>query len=183
MTKKANNSTPSEENAAATLNELSEIRNILFGESVKALEEKMDALSKDFNAQLSALKKDFTQSLEQKAKELSKDSNLKLDELSDYSNKRFDEATKKLSVLETEIADADNRISQFETSQQQENDVFKKDLDSVNNALLDRIESDNKALTEAMDEKLNNLEHQKTDRAALAKLFIQFAEQLNDDKQ
>lgn len=166
-----------------TANELVEIRNILFGESVKALEEKMDALSKSFHEQLAALKKDFNQSLEQKAKELAQNNNIKLDELSDYSNKRFDEATKKISLLENELADADSRMAQFEASQQQDSDAFKQELDTVNQGLLKRIEADNKALQKAFDEQINALQQQKTDRAALAKLFTQFAEQLSNDSQ
>lgn len=171
--KQSKNASENTQNTAEenSINELVEIRNILFGEHIKKLENQIEDLRSSTQKQLEQFKEEMSKALADKASDVSEQSNAKIDELDAHLNKRLDEAEKNATEIES-------NITEIEHQQQQESHCIKEAIEALNNQLLQTLEQDYKKLEEQLAAQTQALSEQKMDRAALSELFTQLAEQL-----
>lgn len=172
--KQSNNASENTQSTAEenSINELGEIRNILFGEHIKKLESQIEDLRSATQEQLKLLREDYSSALTERADALYERVNSKLEELDAYFNKRFDEVDKRAIQIES-------GITEIEHQQQQESRSVKEEMEALNNQLLQTFEQGCSKLEEQFAVQAQALSEQKMDRAALSELFSQLAEQLN----
>lgn len=161
-----NTQNPSETNG---MNDLMEIRNILFGENIKKLEAQIEALSLHMEKQISQLREEINQAQENSHKQL----NTKINELDDDLDKRLEKNENNLIQLESNLAN-------IEHQQQQESKTIKEEVEILNNNLSNDLEQDYAKLEQQIATQTQTLDEQKMDKAMLSNLLIQIAEQLNN---
>lgn len=151
------------------MNDLMEIRNILFGENIKKLEAQIEALSLRMETQLNQLKDEVNQAREDNHKQL----NNKIDELDGDLVKRLEKNEKHLIQLESNLTD-------IEHQQQQESKTIKEEMENLNSDLSNNIEQDYDKLEQQIATQTQTLDEKKMDKAMLSNLLIQIADQLNN---
>ena len=81
---------------------------------------------------------------------------------------------------ESVLADLVERISSLESALRKDLDELGKNLERTNEENTRALEHARMEMQTALEEAIRQLQHQKTDRSALASIFAEFADRLNE---
>ncbi len=157
---KASNGESGDAHLTSDVNKLDQIRDMLFGEHVAALQNDYQSLDKNFDKNISILRKEF---------------NASILELKQDVDRKFEQLNNSLQAEESERLAATDELS--------------SSLTRINSDILTKIELEMKRIDQALDDqqqeasqKLNEmiatLQNKKVDRKSLATMFTQFAKEL-----
>lgn len=156
----ASNGESSDAQRASELNKLDQIRDMLFGEHVAALQNDYQSLDKSLDKNISTLRKEL---------------NASILELRQEVDKKFEQLHNSLQVEESERLAVSEELS--------------SSLTRINSDILTKIELETRRIDQALSDqqqeasqKLNDmvtsLQDKKVDRKSLATMFSQFAKEL-----
>ncbi len=157
---KIKNGKNADEQLADEVKKLDQIRDMLFGEHVAALQDKYQTLDKNLDQSISVLREELNTSIADLKKQV---------------DKRFDQLQKNFQAEQVD------RESQHEE--------LSSNLASINSDILTKIDLEAKRIDQAFDEQqqestrqmnemVDSLQNAKVDRKSLAAIFSQFAKEL-----
>lgn len=161
-----------------TINDLMEIRNILFGENIKKIEAQIEALRLSMQEQISSVKDEFAQALATQLTEMSNKTKASFDELERHVEKQFADNAKHITQVASDISEIEQQKEQFEQIYEQENQSFAAELSALDETLSARMEQHFKQLSEQLAQQTQELNASKLDSAKLSDLLIQAGKQL-----
>jgi DNA anti-recombination protein RmuC len=169
------------ETAEASGASVEKIREILFGSQIKNYETRFARLEEALARETSEIKDTMRRRLESleaffKSETESLSARLKAerDEREETLNNISRELKTSAAQLSKKILDLDNRLTQERSAARQE-------LMNESRKLLDEIRQRNESLSALLETRVSELRHAKTDRSALAALFVELAVRLKDE--
>ncbi len=169
------------ETAEASGASVEKIREILFGSQIKNYETRFGRLEEALARETSEIKDTMRRRLESleaffKSETESLSARLKAerDEREETLNNISRELKTSAAQLSKKILDLDNRLTQERSAARQE-------LMNESRKLLDEIRQRNESLSALLETRVSELRHTKTDRSALAALFVELAVRLKDE--
>ena len=171
------------ETAEASGASVDKIREILFGSQIKNYESRFARLEEALSRETAEIKDTMRRRLDSleaffKSETESLASRLKSerDEREETLNAISRELKANSAQLSKKILDLDNRAAQDKSAARQE-------LMAESRKLLDEIRQRNDSLNALLENRVNELRHAKTDRSALAALFVELAVRLKDESE
>ena len=168
------------ETAEASGASVEKIREILFGSQIKNYEARFARLEEALARETSEIKDTMRRRLDSleaffKSETESLAARLKSerDEREETLNNISHELKTSAAQLSKKILDLDNRLAQDRSAARQE-------LMAESRKLLDEIRQRNESLSALLETRVEELRHAKTDRSALAALFVELAVRLKD---
>ncbi len=169
------------ETAEASGASVEKIREILFGSQIKNYETRFARLEEALARETSEIKDTMRRRLDSleaffKSETESLAARLKSerDEREETLNNISRELKTSAAQLSKKILDLDNRLAQDRSANRQE-------LMAESRKLLDEIRQRNESLSALLETRVQELRHVKTDRSALAALFVELAVRLKDE--
>ncbi|MGB8885336.1 MAG: hypothetical protein WCC87_01360 [Candidatus Korobacteraceae bacterium] len=169
------------ETAEASGASVEKIREILFGSQIKNYEARFARLEEALARETSEIKDTMRRRLDSleaffKSETESLAARLKSerDEREETLNHISSELKTSAAQLSKKILDLDNRLAQDRSAARQE-------LMNESRKLLDEIRQRNESLSALLETRVQELRHAKTDRSALAALFVELAVRLKDE--
>jgi hypothetical protein len=169
------------ETAEASGASVEKIREILFGSQIKNYEARFARLEEALARETSEIKDTMRRRLDSleaffKSETESLAARLKSerDEREETLNRISNELKTSAAQLSKKILDLDNRMAQDRSASRQE-------LMAESRKLLDEIRQRNESLSSLLETRVQELRHAKTDRSALAALFVELAVRLKDE--
>jgi hypothetical protein len=169
------------ETAEASGASVEKIREILFGSQIKNYETRFARLEEALARETSEIKDTMRRRLDSleaffKSETESLAARLKSerDEREETLNNISRELKTSAAQLSKKILDLDNRLAQDRSANRQE-------LMAESRKLLDEIRQRNESLSALLETRVQELRHAKTDRSALAALFVELAVRLKDE--
>ncbi len=171
------------ETAEASGASVEKIREILFGSQIKNYEARFARLEEALARETSEIKDTMRRRLDSleaffKSETESLAARLKSerDEREETLNHISSELKTSAAQLSKKILDLDNRLAQDRSASRQE-------LMAESRKLLDEIRQRNESLSALLENRVQELRHAKTDRSALAALFVELAVRLKDENE
>lgn len=171
------------ETAEASGASVDKIRDILFGSQIKNYEARFARLEDALARETSEIKDTMRRRLDTleaffKSETGSLGGRLKSerDEREEMLNNLSRELKASASQLSKKILDLDNKLAQDRSAARQE-------LMAETRKLLDEIRQRNESLSTLLETRVHELRHAKTDRSALAALFVELAVRLKDESE
>jgi hypothetical protein len=171
------------ETAEASGASVEKIREILFGSQIKNYEARFARLEEALARETSEIKDTMRRRLDSleaffKSETESLAARLKSerDEREETLNNISRELKTSAAQLSKKILDLDNRLAQDRSASRQE-------LMAESRKLLDEIRQRNESLSALLENRVQELRHAKTDRSALAALFVELAVRLKDENE
>lgn len=171
------------ETAEASGASVEKIREILFGSQIKNYEARFARLEEALARETSEIKDTMQRRLDSleaffKSETESLAARLKSerDEREETLNNISRELKTSAAQLSKKILDLDNRLAQDRSASRQE-------LMAESRKLLDEIRQRNESLSALLETRVQELRHAKTDRSALAALFVELAVRLKDESE
>ena len=171
------------ETAEASGASVEKIREILFGSQIKNYEARFARLEEALARETSEIKDTMRRRLDSleaffKSETESLAARLKSerDEREETLNNISHELKTSAAQLSKKILDLDNRLAQDRSAARQE-------LMAESRKLLDEIRQRNESLSALLETRVEELRHAKTDRSALAALFVELAVRLKDESE
>jgi hypothetical protein len=171
------------ETAEASGASVEKIREILFGSQIKNYEARFVRLEEALARETSEIKDTMRRRLDSleaffKSETESLAARLKSerDEREETLNNISGELKTSAAQLSKKILDLDNRLAQDRSAARQE-------LMAESRKLLDEIRQRNESLSALLESRVQELRHAKTDRSALAALFVELAVRLKDENE
>ncbi len=169
------------ETAEASGASVEKIREILFGSQIKNYEARFARLEEALARETSEIKDTMRRRLDSleaffKSETESLAARLKSEraEREESFNNISSELKTAAAQLSKKILDLDNRLAQDHSTARQE-------LMNESRKLLDEIRQRNESLSALLETRVQELRHAKTDRSALAALFVELAVRLKDE--
>ena len=169
------------ETAEASGASVEKIREILFGSQIKNYETRFARLEEALARETAEIKDTMRRRLDSleaffKSETESLAARLKAerDEREETLNNISRELKTSAAQLSKKILDLDNRMAQDRSASRQE-------LMTETRKLLDEIRQRNESLSALLETRVQELRHAKTDRSALAALFVEMAVRLKDE--
>lgn len=169
------------ETAEASGASVDKIRDILFGSQIKNYETRFARLEEALSRETAEIKDTMRRRLDSleaffKSETQSLGTRLKAerDEREETLNNLSRELKTAASQLSKKILDLDNKLAQDHSAARQE-------LMAEAGKLADEIRRRNESLTALLETRVQELRHDKIDRAALAALFVELAMRLKDE--
>jgi hypothetical protein len=169
------------ETAEASGASVDKIRDILFGSQIKNYETRFARLEETLARETSEIKDTMRRRLDSleaffKSETQSLGTRLKSerDEREETLKNLALEVKASASQLSKKILDLDNKLAQDRSAARQE-------LMAETGKLLDEIRHRNESLNNLLENRVQELRHDKTDRSALAALFVELAVRLKDE--
>ena len=161
--------------------ELSQLRDIVFGDAQRQLIESIDKLRTDLTASISSLKKHNDEAMSKLRNELHETENSLLQKLSEVDTKHVETSEALEDSLNKAHAQLSSDIEMTDTSSKEDADALHNRIDKETRQLTQML---NEYHAQAMD-KLTEVNHElntsKTDRKTLAKLLAAMATNLEAD--
>ena len=157
--------------------QLREIQQLLFGQQVTEVRQTIEALSRDNERQFSEINKLISHSM----KELKAQFNNQLDDLSSHVNKLNDESQNRDSLIEGELSTLQQDFDGFQKQTIAAQDSLESQLFTEAEKLAADMESKYKDVLEKLGNESGDLSERKTDRKALAALFVNMANSLEGE--
>jgi len=169
------------ETAEASGASVDKIREILFGSQIKNYEARFARLEEALARETSEIKDTMRRRLDSleaffksETEALSNRLKAERDEREETLNKISRDLKEAAAQLSKKILDLDNKLAQDRSAARQE-------LMTESRKLLDEIRQRNESLSSLLESRVQELRHAKTDRAALAALFVELAVRLKDE--
>jgi uncharacterized membrane-anchored protein YhcB (DUF1043 family) len=159
------------------LTQLREIQQLLFGQQVAEVRQTIEALSRHNEQQFS----DINALISQSIKELKSQFNNQLDDLSSHVNKLNDESLNRDALLEGELSTLQQDLDGFQKQTIAAQDSLESQLFAEAEKLAADMESKYKDVLEKLGSASGDLSDRKTDRKALAALFVSMASSLEGE--
>ncbi len=157
------------------------IREILFGSQIKNYDTRFARMEEALARETAEIKDTMRRRLDSleaffksEAESLSARLKAERDEREETLNNLSREVKASAAQLSKKILDLDNRLAQDRSAARQE-------LMAESRKLLDEIRQRNESLSSLLETRVQELRHTKTDRSALAALFVELAVRLKDD--
>lgn len=157
--------------------QLREIQQLLFGQQVTEVRQTIESLTQDTERQFSEINKLISQSV----KELKTQFNSQLDDLSTHVNKLNDESQNRDSLIESELATLQQDLDSFQKQTIAAQDSLESQLFSEAEKLAADMETKYKDVLDKLGSASGDLSERKTDRKALAALFVNMANSLEGE--
>ncbi|MCP5205775.1 MAG: hypothetical protein H7A01_01100 [Hahellaceae bacterium] len=157
--------------------QLREIQQLLFGEQIASVNQAIDSLSKHNQQQFADMDKQITHTINT----LRQDMNNKLDELTKHVNKLNDERMNNDALIEGDVATLQQALDAFQQQTEAAHDTIEKQLFSEADKLATEMAAQHKSLLEKINAESGSLADSKTDRKALADLFVNMARSLEKE--
>lgn len=183
---KSTNKPGSIENAVAETAEASgasveKIREILFGSQIKNYEARFGRLEEALSRETAEVKDTMRRRLDsleaffkKETESLATRLKAERDEREEVLNEISRELKSASAQLSKKILDLDNKASQDRSSARQE-------LMAESRKIIDEIRQRNDSISALLESRVRELQHAKTDRSALAALFVELAVHLKDE--
>lgn len=157
--------------------QLREIQQLLFGEQIASVNQAIDLLSKQNQQQFAEMDKHITQTINT----LRQDMNSKLDELTRHVNKLNDERMNSEALIDGDVNTLQQALDAFQQQTEAAHDAIEKQLFSEADKLATDMAAKHKSLLEKINTESGALTDSKTDRKALADLFVNMARSLDQE--
>jgi len=168
---------PIKENNEQQDNEIFQLRDIIFGESKRELELRVNQMEKEFTERLTALEKQIMKKIQQAQSQLDASIN-KLESMMQAIDKSHIEREQS---IDDHLSATQSELEAFSTASRQESQDIIKQIQTQATLLTDEF---SKKYEEAMNQLKtvsDNLETNKTDKVALANLLREVAINLEQD--
>lgn len=157
--------------------QLREIQQLLFGQQVTEVRQTIESLSRDNERQFSEINKLISHSM----KELKTQFNNQLDDLTSHVNKLNDDSQNRDSLIEGELTTLQQDFDGFQKQTIAAQDSLESQLFAEAEKLATDMESKYKDVLEKLGNASGDLSESKTDRKALAALFVNMANSLEGE--
>jgi hypothetical protein len=168
------NASDSSPNIMDPQTQLREIQQLLFGQQVTEVRQTIETLSRDNEQQFSEINKLISHSI----KELKAQFNSQLDDLTTHVNKLNEDSQNRDSLIEGELSTLQQDFDGFQKQTIAAQDSLESQLFAEAEKLAADMESKYKDVLEKLGNASGDLSERKTDRKALADLFVSMASSL-----
>tara|TARA_R110001592_G_scaffold103298_2_gene291145 strand:- start:12657 stop:13211 length:555 start_codon:yes stop_codon:yes gene_type:complete len=157
--------------------QLREIQQLLFGQQVAEVRQTIEALSTHNERQFAEMHKQITHSI----KELKTQFNHQLDDLTSHVNKLSEESQTRDALIEGEASTLQQDLDTFQKQTIAAQDSLESQLFAEAEKLASDIDGKYKDVLEKLGSASGDLSESKTDRKALAALFVNMANSLDGE--
>lgn len=157
--------------------QLREIQQLLFGQQVTEVRQTIETLSRDNERQFSEINNLISHSI----KELKTQFNNQLDDLTTHVNKLNDDSQSRDSLIEGELTTLQQDFDGFQKQTIEAQDSLERQLFSEAEKLATDMASKYKDVLDKLGNASGDLSERKTDRKALAALFVNMANSLEGE--
>lgn len=157
---------------------LEQIRDILFGKSMKEFENRFGELEKSLIKEVSILRDDAKKMFSTLESFVKEELNSQSNQLKAEAEER-DEADQKLSSDREALA---KKFSAFEKESNKTHSDIRSQILDLTRKFSDELSESRAEIMESMKKSANELQNQKTDRSKLASLLTEMALRISDDE-
>jgi DNA repair exonuclease SbcCD ATPase subunit len=158
-----------------------QIRDILFGAQMRDYEQRFSRLEERVLNESDALRSETNNRLDALEDYIKQEVSSLVDQISNERGEREDDTRHLTDELNKNIESIDKKISQVQDKLTQGQGESREALLEQSKSLLAEIQSVRTSLTEQLNKNTDKLEHNKTDRKALADMFSEVAMRLNGE--
>tara|TARA_R110002049_G_scaffold93504_2_gene231130 strand:+ start:799 stop:1377 length:579 start_codon:yes stop_codon:yes gene_type:complete len=175
---KSSSNTPDTKSASMDpQTQLREIQQLLFGQQVTEVRQTIESLSRDNERQFSEINKLISHSM----KELKTQFNSQLDDLTSHVNKLNEDSQNRDSLIEGELSTLQQDFDGFQKQTIAAQDSLESQLFAEAEKLATDMANKYKDVLEKLGNASGDLSERKTDRKALAALFVNMANSLEGE--
>lgn len=169
-----------ETDQAQDFEHMNQVRNLLFGDQMRAIDQQLDQLQTRFEFELKSLKEEITTSLVEPLRWFVKNENESLAQRQAAETKEREQAIER---LDSRLLEAEERLveklDQLDTKQVRSERLTNEYILEESGMLRREIRDKNKAQSAALHAEADELRNAKADRAAIAEMFQAMALQIS----